>query len=185
MKKRVYGFGITDIQNVTLDYHQHYITWKHLLERCFSGKYHERYPTAKAFSIEEEWLTFSNFKDWMEQQNWNKNYINKNIIYKNCKHYSKDTCLFVPKHLNTLFTFPDTKSKDLPIGVHHSKDKKWYISRITKFGKTYTIGRYKTVNLALKEYNKEKIKYIEELIQTIYDRKVINALHNYCEKYLK
>ncbi len=183
IKKKVYDVGIMDIPGGTVDYFLHYRVWKHLLERCYSKKYHKKYPTAKEFTIAKEWLTFSNFKDWMEDQIWQGKYINKNIIYKNNKHYAPNTCLFVPRYLNTLFTFPNTK-KVLPIGVYESKNKQWYIARITKYEKTYTIGKYKNAMLALKAYNKEKIKYIEELIQIIHDSRIINALHNYCEKYL-
>ena len=36
-----------------------YKKWKSMLERCYSDKYRERYPTYKSCSVCQEWLTLS------------------------------------------------------------------------------------------------------------------------------
>jgi hypothetical protein len=45
---------------------QYYRKWSNMLHRVFGAKCHN-YVDA---SVCEEWLTFSNFKSWMETQDW-------------------------------------------------------------------------------------------------------------------
>ena len=47
-----------------------YRAWKCMLTRCYSATYQERKPTYRGCSVSEEWLTFSNFKSWMEKQDF-------------------------------------------------------------------------------------------------------------------
>ena len=45
----------------------YYITWTHMLQRCYSEKSQLKHPTYKGCTVCDEWLIFSNFKTWMEQ----------------------------------------------------------------------------------------------------------------------
>ena len=43
--------------------------------------------------------------------------LDKDILVKGNKIYSPDTCCFVPKEVNTVFTKRQSKRGDYPIGV--------------------------------------------------------------------
>lgn len=47
----------------------------------------------------EEWKTFSNFKKWMEQQDWQGKELDKDLIGTG-RLYSPRTCIFIPLGLN-------------------------------------------------------------------------------------
>ena len=74
-----------------------------MLQRCYSESHLVRQPTYKGCSVCEEWLTFSNFKSWMEQQDWEGKQLDKDLlVYKN-KIYSPETCVFVSSVINSFF----------------------------------------------------------------------------------
>lgn len=100
-----------------------YKTWKHMLERCFCNKLKSKYPTYKDVTVCEEWLYFSNFKAWMEQQDWEGKALDKDLLIEGNKVYSPETCIFIPKALNNFLTNTQrTKKSKLPIGVCWNKD---------------------------------------------------------------
>lgn len=78
--KLVYGVGINDADYPTTQREKvngewkitwrclYYDRWVSMLTRCYSSKCHEKQPTYKGCSVCDEWLTFSNFRKWMEQQ---------------------------------------------------------------------------------------------------------------------
>ena len=84
-----------------------YSVWTSMLKRCYSDKCQKKQPTYKGCCVCEEWLNYSNFKKW-----FNDNYyeiegeqmnLDKDILVKGNKIYSPETCVFVPKKINTLF----------------------------------------------------------------------------------
>ena len=78
-----------------------YQTWVNMLERCYSEKYHQKYPTYIGCSVCEEWLLFSNFKRWMETHDWEGKHLDKDLLITGNKVYSPDTCIFVHPKINT------------------------------------------------------------------------------------
>ena len=88
----------------------YYDRWYGMIRRCYSERELSRFPTYKGCSVCEEWLTFSNFKSWMEQQDWEGKHLDKDLlIYKN-KVYSSETCVFVDYKVN-LFIIKGSTSK--------------------------------------------------------------------------
>ena len=119
--KLVYGVGINDADYVVerketigyvngkqkqklVWYCPYYRVWSHMLERCYSPKYQEKYPTYKGCSVSEEWLTFSNFKRWMECQDFEGMQLDKDLLFNDNKVYSKETCVFVSSMVNSFTT---------------------------------------------------------------------------------
>lgn len=101
-----------------------YSTWKSMLHRCFDIKHKEKYIEYKDIICCEEWLLYENFYEWLhEQPNFNKWLnskrwaIDKDILVKNNKIYSPETCCLVPQNVNSLFTNRNRLRGDLPIGV--------------------------------------------------------------------
>ena len=92
MDKKYLGVGIMDadypvqplLPNGKRDRCPYYATWTNLLSRCFSEVKKLIHPTYKDVACCEEWLTFSNFKSWMEQQDWKNKCLDKDLlVYRN------------------------------------------------------------------------------------------------------
>jgi hypothetical protein len=136
-KKLVYGVGINDADYVTRKWETievndkqkqklvwicpYYSVWTHMLERCYSSKRQETHPTYKGCSVSEEWLTFSNFKRWMESQDFEGKQLDKDLLFEGNKVYSKETCVFVTRVVN-MFTVDRSNDRgEWSIGVYWNK----------------------------------------------------------------
>ena len=137
-QKLVFGVGINDAdyvvqKKVTIGYVNgvrkqrivwmcpYYQAWTDMLKRCYSTKFQERWPTYKGCSVSDEWLTFSNFKRWMESQDWEGKQLDKDILFSGNKVYSEETCVFVTSTVNS-FTIDCGASKgEYKIGVSWHK----------------------------------------------------------------
>lgn len=79
----------------------YYKVWENMLNRCYNEKYHIKRPSYKGCSVCEDWKYFSNFRDWMSNQKWEGMHLDKDLIDKGNKVYSKDTCMFIPPKINS------------------------------------------------------------------------------------
>ena len=129
----VYGVGINDADYNVYEYGYvngkrvyvwrcpFYRTWKDMLKRCYSEKHHQRQPTYKDCSVCDEWLLFSNFKRWMEQQDWEGKQLDKDLLIEGNKVYSPDTCIFVDRKINTFVVDSGATRGNYMIGVSLDK----------------------------------------------------------------
>jgi hypothetical protein len=142
----VYGVGINDADYAvteweTIEYVNgvlkkkmvwvctYYQVWKDMLRRCYSPKLQEKYPTYKGCSVSEEWLRFSNFRRWMEEQDFEGKQLDKDLLFEGNKIYSAETCVFVTKAVN-IFTIDRGASRgEWMIGVNWNKEKCKFMSR--------------------------------------------------------
>lgn len=106
--KLVYGFGVNDADYQISHYDsngrqehvcQFYAIWKSMIFRC----YHKKGAYYGKVSVCDEWLTFSNFKKWMEKQDWCGKEIDKDLLGDG-KHYSEKSCVFLPKRVNVFIS---------------------------------------------------------------------------------
>ena len=114
--RMIYGIGINDADyRVTKNERingawkivwqcPYYITWKNMLGRCYSDADDLRDPTYKGCSVCDEWLTFSNFKSWMEQQEWKGKHLDKDLLRQGNSVYCPEYCIFVNAKINTFIT---------------------------------------------------------------------------------
>lgn len=163
-----------------------YNTWKAMIHRCYNEKDHKRAPTYQDCLVCDEWLYYSNFEQW-----WNNNYyeisnqemwLDKDILVKGNKMYSPKTCVIVPKDINLLFVKRDAKRGDLPIGVAYFKRDKKYMASICKFGKQHYLGLYNTSEEAFEVYKQAKEKYIKEVAEKYKNeipQRLYEALHKW------
>ena len=142
-----------------------YSRWQSMISRCYDERFHIKNPSYKGCSVCEEWKTLSNFKKWMEQQNWQGKQLDKDILVPKNKEYGPETCIFVSKDLNCiLIDAPgyQRSSNKYPKGVSWDKDRKKYQTQIRIYGKKISLGRTETVEEASRLYKKAKSEYILE-----------------------
>lgn len=79
-----------------------YNRWVSMLQRCYDPVFHDRQPKYKDCSVCDEWLTFSVFRAWLEKQSyWTSLEIDKDLIYFGNKVYSPETCMLIPRKVNS------------------------------------------------------------------------------------
>lgn len=81
-----------------------YAIWTRMLSRCYNAKTHNRQPSYIGCSVCDEWLIFSNFCAWLDDQDWKGKQLDKDLINRNNKLYSPDNCFFISKLVNTFIT---------------------------------------------------------------------------------
>lgn len=161
MSKLVHRVGINDAGYVvqpTINGKQvvcpYYDRWKVMLERCYSKKLHTRNPTYIGCEVSEEWKTFSNFKAWMETQDWKGRQLDKDILFPDNKLYSRDACVFVDSKVNSFLTDSKASRGSYMVGVSWYKAGEKFRAQC-KDGKIVYLGSFDTeieAHLAWKSY---------------------------------
>lgn len=159
-----------------------YKTWHNMLERGYSSKLKERNPTYKDVFVNEEWHLFSNFKSWMQEQKWENNQLDKDILVEGNKEYSKDKCIFVPGYINKFILDSKATRGEWPQGVSCDKrDGKFKAEcRDSRTGGRFYLGYFtdpQEAHLAWKECKHyQALQYANELEFEGYDQRLIQAL---------
>lgn len=103
----VYGQGFLGVGNhlASIDSKptRLYKLWSHMLERCYSAKYHERKPTYIGCKVVDRWRNFQLFcadlptldgyTEWLDQDNGFQ--LDKDIKIEGNRIYGPATCMFV------------------------------------------------------------------------------------------
>ena len=155
--------------------------WYNMLSRCYCSKTQKRQPAYKGCVVCEEWLLFSNFKKWFDE-NYQKGYDLDKDILGNGKLYSPQTCCFVPHEINNLLCKQVRCRGEYPIGVCRVNNK--YKAGLRFNGKTIGLGYFITPQEAFNTYKKAKEKLIKDLAKSYFENgiiieKIYNALINY------
>ena len=166
MTTKIYGVALNDadyivtptINNVQVEC-PFYRRWRSMITRCYSAKYQKRQPTYKGCTVCDEWLTFSNFKSWMETQDWEGKCLDKDLLVYQNKVYSPETCCFVNKEINNFITLHSNKRGDFPLGVYYNSNKNKIVGQCANGdGISEYLGYYETPEEAHKAWQKAKIE---------------------------
>ena len=168
-----------------------YNTWSSILRRCYDPKFHEKEPSYIGTEMNKDWLNFQNFGYW-DKENYYEipgqtMQLDKDILIKGNKIYSPDTCVYVPHHINSLFTIRKNNRGELPLGVFETnKGKKGHysIQCNTMFGDKKQIRRhgYSTIEdafYAYKELKEQEIKRVADYYQQYIPQELYEALYEY------
>lgn len=163
-----------------------YIVWKGMLERCYSKKFQEKNPTYKGCTVCEEWLLFSNFKAWMEKQDFAGKHIDKDLLFQGNKVYSPETCVFITHAVNTFVIERNASRGKWPIGVYwHKKSQKFAVQCNNPFTKeSEYLGCYHCPNEAHQAWLKRKLELAKLLAAEQDDPVVAKALIGRYECYI-
>jgi hypothetical protein len=159
----VFGVGINDAPFVVAPTinglqvtHPTYKAWKNMLERCYSSKYKEKYPTYVNTICCDEWLLFTNFARWFTLKYVEGYQLDKDLLIKDNKIYSPDTCIFVPAKINTFITLSNKNRGNFPLGVDLHDGK--FRAKIRKDGVQKHLGYFITKEEAHRAWQKAKLE---------------------------
>ena len=194
-KKLVYGVGVNDLGYRVRVYEyvtenggkrirkhvftcKYYAAWESMLKRCYSKKYLESNPSYNGTSVCSEWVYASEFKKWMEQQDWQGKSLDKDIIAPGSKLYSPETCAFVLKATNTFVIASDASRGAFPIGVSLHKHTGKYQARCGNSftGENEYLGCFSTTEDAHEAWRKRKHEIAQIVAATESDMRVVEAL---------
>ena len=182
MQKMICGIALNDIGKPKDKIGKKALfTWYCMIKRCYD-KNHINYKYYKDCDVCKDWLVFSNFLEWF-RENYIENYhLDKDILSKDKKIYSPETCCFIPQALNKLLVFHTNKKKNrkLPIGVGFDKQVNKYIG----FGVYKERKLFLNVKDAYNYYKQNKEYHIKELARYYFEnnkipKRVFDALTNY------
>jgi len=138
----------------------YYHKWSDMITRCYSEKSLKNRPTYSDVYVCDDWLLFSNFREWMKSKKWKGLELDKDILKPNNKIYSPKTCCFVSRELNTAMAYGKV-GKELPTGVYYRKDNNKFRAILYSKGENVSLGQYNTVGDAHHAYLLAKIEHIK------------------------
>lgn len=151
MTTLIYGVGLKDVPykvnkrvNGVNTICPFYMKWKSMLQRAYSPKFAEHNRTYMGATVVKEWLSLSNFKVWMEGQIWEGNQLDKDLLIDGNKEYGPDSCVFIPRYVNVIFTDARFARGELPLGVtYHKRDENYQMKCGLGGGERVTLDGFK------------------------------------------
>ena len=158
--------------------------WKNMVERCYSAKFQERQPTYKGCTVTDNWLTFTNFKGWMKNQDFEGKQLDKDLLFEGNKVYGADTCVFVSQTVNSFTTDRGAARGEWLIGVLWHKPSEKFLAKCRNplSGEQEHLGLFTCEVEAHEAWARRKLELAHELAAIQTDQRVAKAL---IERYSK
>ena len=194
MSKLLCGVGFNDkTKPVFVDGKivKEYDLWQNMLKRCFSEKLRTRSPTYKGCNVSDNFLNYSYFYDWCQEQTgfgkvdekgryWQ---LDKDLLLVGNKTYSETTCVFVPQEINKFFTDSGNVRGQYPVGVYFDKQKGKFRSQCKVNGKQQYLGLFNTHKEAFAVYKPFKEALCKQLAlkwESEIDSRLFNEMVRWC-----
>lgn len=156
-----------------------YKRWTGMLYRAFSDNFKKKNVSYKNVTVCEEWKLFSNFKAWMEQQDWEGKELDKDLLFKGNKIYSPETCCFISKTINLFLLEERVNTGECKIGVYKVKNKyRAIISQRCVGGNKEHLGYFFTEDEAHEAWRVAKNEQAHILAKNISENAIKDALIN-------
>lgn len=189
----VHGVGITGTKYPTSECGvntKEYEIWKHMLERCYSDALKKQRPTYEGCEVSENFKSYEYFYEWCNKQvgfdnegDENPFHLDKDLLTKGNKVYSEDSCVFIPREINSLLTKRDNNRGEYLIGVSWKKANKAFVATVSKGkGKREHLGLFNTEIEAFNAYKVAKEAFVKEQAEkwkSQIDARAYEALMNY------
>lgn len=192
-KKLILGLGINSKKYNTYDGNKRakeYLVWVDMLLRC-TQKHWSKFPTYTGTTCSDNFKSYEYFYEWCQMQVGfgNKDehdrywHLDKDLLGKERRLYSEDTCVFVPSRINSLTVKSKAIRGDFPVGVYWDESKLKFRARCWQgSGKAKFLGDYNSPEQAFQAYKTFKewhIKQIAEGYKEVIDPRAYQALLNY------
>lgn len=175
--KKVYGIGIADYSEDSLPEVKD--KWIGVLRRSvqskngyISNKNQKTISSYDEVTVCEEWLTFSNFEKWMLDHNWEGKDLDKDLL-GNGKHYSPDTCCFLPHQVNIAIQTRNNTTGVLGVGLPSEKG----LYKISVYWKEVrqSSKSFKCIKQAHQYWQENKIICLLRMVDEYYTRDEIST----------
>lgn len=166
-RRKIYDVGINDAWYITAPtindrtvFCPAYRTWLNMLKRCYNLNSQCSRPTYIGTTVCDEWLKFSNFLKWFDD-NYVEGYQLDKDIFGTGKLYSPETCIFIPLWLNSFILDHGTKRGEYPIGVYLERKSKKFKAQCSNpiTNKHEHLGRFETCDLAHQTWLNKKLEH--------------------------
>ena len=173
-ERRYYGVGYLGEDKYKMSkngkHTKEYDIYHDMLKRCYDSKFQEKRPTYKDCVVEDYLLNFQHMGAWINENYYEvpgeRMHLDKDILCKGNKVYSRETCIFVPHRINTLFTKSDNSRGENPIGARLNPFGNYQAFCHNGYGKEIYLGTYPTKEEAFQIYKQYKEKIIKEVIDS-------------------
>ena len=193
MNKLVCGVGFNDKTRpafVDGKKVKEYALWADMLSRCFSEKYQTLYPTYRGCNVSNNFINYSFFYDWCQEQvgfgkvddkgrSW---CLDKDLLFVDNKTYSETACVFVPQEINLFFIDRGNDRGEYPVGVGFHKAIGKFHARCAVNGKRQHLGYFNTPEEAFMVYKPFKEALCKQLAlkwESEIDTRLFNAMMNW------
>ena len=163
-----------------------YGLWTDMLTRCYSDTYKKKQPTYEGCKVSENFKSYEYFYEWCNSKvgfDVKGFDLDKDLLIKGNKVYSENTCIFIPREINTLLVKRESSRGKHLIGVYWCKTNKAFKAQVRKNkGKSEWLGSFKTEIEAFNTYKTAKESFIKEQANEWkgqIDDRAYNALMNY------
>ena len=89
--------------------------------------------------------------------------LDKDVLAKGNKIYSEQTCSFLPREINTLFTSRAKLRGSCPIGVSFHESARKYQANFRENGQLRYLGLHQTQEEAFSVYKEAKENYVKQV----------------------
>lgn len=184
----MYGVGINDADYIVIkgrrgdkrDACPFYEKWKSMLLRCYgSDAYKAKTPTYRDCYVCDDWLYFSNFKAWMETQDWEGKQLDKDLLVKGNKVYSPQTCCFLTRRVNMYLSAARSKKSSLLTGAVLVWTGRYISQCNDENGLSNHLGTFDTEIEAHNAWRAFKLDVGRKLASEIDNFLIANAVRNY------
>ena len=153
-----------------------YEIWCSMLKRCYNDTYQKKNPTYIGCKVSDKFKSYEYFYEWCHKQigfgneGWQ---LDKDLLIKGNKIYSENTCVFIPREINSLLVKSAASRGEYLIGVCWCKRDKAFIARVRKNkGRSEYLGLF---NTEIEAFVKEQANKYKSQI----DPRAYSALMNY------
>lgn len=166
-----------------LNYTRSGATWQNMQGRCkVDGYLQKKEPAYIGCTV--GFLDFQHFAEWsVVQIGYNKGFhLDKDILSKNNKIYSPDSCVYVPASLNKFFNTRKNHRGACPIGTYWDTKRQLFVAQSSFDGKYHYLGGYEQsfdAFLAYKQFKEEVAKQLAHKWEGVVDPRVIVSLLDY------
>lgn len=136
---RIYGKGFLGEEGKSKKYKGLYYIWRGILQRSYSKRFQDKYPTYKDCRVVKRWHSYQNFcKDISKLPNWNTPGfdLDKDLRVFGNKIYGPRYCSFIPHIVNSVFAGGNKSNTAYPgVKINKQTAKRYYVK--TRTGQTY------------------------------------------------
>lgn len=189
MTSIIQGIGTNDFNGkVTIGRKniKEYRLWSAMLQRCYSPNFQIGRKHYSDCIVSENFKSYSYFYEWCQKQigfDQDDYHLDKDIMIKGNKLYSEDTCCFVPRDINVLFTNRKALRGKYLIGASLQKRTgRFQASCKDGTGKLKYLGIFPTQEQAFEAYKAFKESIVKRLANEykgLIDDRVYHALMNH------